>query len=159
MVEHWASCECALWAQPQKDKDGPPERLVTWTTHRMEHAFVFTGGIIMTANRPFPDQPELDAIKTRIAYMHLVVSDSELKAKMRHIANNGYRQGRDQINPDDCREVCEFVIQKCLGLNRAPGSAAPHQRLLRFSPMAGLRFRMPLEGHGFRPRQTASHPT
>lgn len=109
----------ALWAQPQDDRDGPPERLVTWSTHRMEHMFVFTGGVIMTANRPFPDQPELEAIKTRIAYMQLVVSDNELKAQMRHIARGGFRQGRDQIEPADCRQVCEFVIQECHGLNRA----------------------------------------
>lgn len=108
----------ALWAQSQKDRDGPMERLVTWSTYRREHEFVFTGGVIMTANRPFPDQPELDAIRTRIAYMQLVVSDNELKAQMRHIANQGFRQGREQIAPVDCRAVCEFVIDECMGLNR-----------------------------------------
>lgn len=108
----------ALWAQPRKDREGPSERLVTWSTYRMEHEFVFTGGVIMTANRPFPDQPELDAIGTRIAYMQLVVSDNELKAQMRHIANEGFQQGRDRIDPGDCHEVCEFVIGECQGLNR-----------------------------------------
>ena len=57
----------ALWSQGHSEHDGPSERLVTWTTFAMEHQFVFTGGLIMTANRPFSDVPELDAVKTRIA--------------------------------------------------------------------------------------------
>lgn len=109
----------ALWGQPRKDRDGPPERLVTWSTHRQEHEFVFTGGIIMTANRPFPDLPELDAIKTRIAYMHLVVSDNELKALMRHVASQGFQLGCEQMDPAECWEICEFIIDECRGLNRA----------------------------------------
>jgi len=56
----------------------------------MEHSFVFTGGIVMTANRPFPERPELEAVKTRIEYMHLAVSDQELITKIRAIAAGGY---------------------------------------------------------------------
>src|SRR5260221_1664299 len=66
----------ALWSQQTTDQGGPSERQVTWTTYRMEHCFIFTGSIIMTANRPFPDVPELDAVRTRIAYMQLVVTDN-----------------------------------------------------------------------------------
>jgi hypothetical protein len=109
----------ALWAQQRHDREGPPERLVTWSTHRMEHSFVFTGGIVMTANRPFVDRPELAAIRTRIGYLHLHVSDQEFKAQMRHIASSGYRQGRDRIDPDESSHICEFIIAECLGLNRA----------------------------------------
>lgn len=109
----------APWSQPQEDKTGPLERLVTWSTHRMVHEFIFTGGIIMTANRPFPELPELEAIRTRIAYMQLVPSDNELKALLRHIASKGYRRGNDQMDPDECKLVSEYVIEECLGLNRA----------------------------------------
>jgi len=108
----------ALWSQSQRDHDGPPERQVTWTTHRMEHSFVFTGGIIMTANRKFPDIPELGAIKTRIGYMQLNVSDNEIIAVMRMIASKGYRMGSDLLAPDECREVCDCVVDTCMGLNR-----------------------------------------
>ena len=109
----------ALWSQPQEEKTGPIERLVTWSTYHMVHEFIFTGGIIMTANRPFPDLPELEAIRTRIAYMQLVVSDNELKALMRSIASKGYRQGNDRMDPEECWMVCEYVIEQCMGLNRA----------------------------------------
>lgn len=109
----------ALWAQTKPYHDGPLERLVTWSTHLMEHSFIFTGGIILIANRPFPDKPELDAIKTRVIYHQLIVSDNELIAKMRHIASQGYKRGRDKIDPDDCLEICNHIIDECRGLNRA----------------------------------------
>jgi len=108
----------ALWGVRPRG-DGPTERLVTWTTYKMEHSFVFTGGIVMTANRPFPERPELEAVKTRIEYMHLAVSDQELIAKMRAIAAGGYRRGRDIMDPDECAGVCEFIVAQCRGLNRA----------------------------------------
>jgi hypothetical protein len=33
----------SLWAQPEK-KSGAMKRLVTWTAHRVNEQFVFTGG-------------------------------------------------------------------------------------------------------------------
>lgn len=108
----------ALWGVRPKG-DGPTERRVTWTTYKMEHSFVFTGGIVMTANRPFPERPELEAVKTRIEYMQLAVGDQELIAKMRAIALGGYRRGRDVMDPDECLAVCEFIVGHCRGLNRA----------------------------------------
>jgi hypothetical protein len=108
----------ALWGQRRKG-DGPSERLVTWTTYKMEHSFIFTGGLIMTANRPFPELPELDAIKTRIEYVQLAVTDDELIALMRQISLGGYRAGREILDPEECLEVCEFIISQGRGLHRA----------------------------------------
>lgn len=108
----------ALWGVRPKG-DGPTERRVTWTTYKMEHSFVFTGGIVMTANRPFPDRPELEAVKTRIEYMQLAVSDQELIAKMRAIALGGFRRGRDVMDAGECLVVCEFIVAQCRGLTRA----------------------------------------
>jgi hypothetical protein len=108
----------ALWSQGDREDDGPSERLITWTTHVREHQFVFTGGLIMTANRPFPDVPELDAVKTRIAYMHLSVSDNEIIAMMRNLSLRGVRKGSEVLEPQECLQVCDFIIQECLGLNR-----------------------------------------
>lgn len=108
----------ALWSQAGKDVRLPQERLVTWTTFKMEHQFVFTGGIIMTANRPFPPVPELDAIKTRVAYMQLVVSDNELIALMRKVSVGGFRVGGLGIDPTECLEVCEYLVDQARGLNR-----------------------------------------
>jgi hypothetical protein len=108
----------ALWTQPST-REGPSQRLVTWTTYRMEHSFVFSGGIIMTGNRPFPPLPELEAIKTRIGYMHLAVSDNELMALMRHVSLQGFQSGLDVMDAGECGEVCEFIITQCRGLNRS----------------------------------------
>lgn len=108
----------ALWSQSGKDVRLPQERLVTWTTFKMEHQFVFTGGIIMTANRPFPPVPELDAVKTRIAYMQLVVSDNELIALMRKVSAGGFRVGGVGMGPGECLEVCEYLVDQARGLNR-----------------------------------------
>ena len=38
------------------------ERLVTWSTYKMEHSFIFTGGLIMISNKPLADLPELNAV-------------------------------------------------------------------------------------------------
>lgn len=108
----------ALWSQAGKDVRLPQERLVTWTTYKTEHQFVFTGGIIMTANRPFPPVPELDAVKTRIAYMQLVVSDNELIALMRTVSAGGFRVGGVGMDPAECQEVCEHLVDQARGLNR-----------------------------------------
>lgn len=108
----------ALWCQGHSKGEGPPERLVTWTTYKLEHRFVFTGGLIMTANRPFPDVPELDAVKTRISYMHLTVSDNEIIAMMRKLSLNGFQKGSEFLDGTECRQVCEFIVSECLGLNR-----------------------------------------
>src|SRR3954452_18184811 len=42
----------ALWGQRKDGGRGPMERTVTWSTAFTEHSFVFTGGIIMLANKP-----------------------------------------------------------------------------------------------------------
>ena len=108
----------ALWSQSGGEARRPQERLVTWTSYKMEHQFVFTGGIIMTANRPFPPDPELEAVKTRIAYLQLVVSDNEMIALMRDVSARGFREDGDRVEPDECREVCEHLIAQAQGLNR-----------------------------------------
>src|SRR6266508_2714949 len=52
----------ALWAQPGRD------RAVTWTTGTGgEERFPFRGGIILLANRPLADLPELRALANRIS--------------------------------------------------------------------------------------------
>src|SRR5262249_55017126 len=72
---------------PADPKQGErSERRVTWNTNYQEHAVTFTGGVIVTANRPFPAQPELEALKTRIDYVHLAVNDNELMALMRAVS-------------------------------------------------------------------------
>jgi len=72
----------------------------------------------MSANLPFPDIPELDAIKTRIAYTHLTMSDQEMIALLRRLCLDGQSTKLGQVTPTECREVCDFIVGQCIGLNR-----------------------------------------
>jgi hypothetical protein len=94
----------ALWAQPGR------ERVVTWTTATSgEGRFVFSGGIIMIANRPLAVLPELRALATRIAVLRLDVTDAEAAALMRKLASEGHRiAGRLALEAAECIEVTEY---------------------------------------------------
>jgi hypothetical protein len=109
----------ALWAQRKEGKKGPLERLVTWTTFKMEHSFIFTGGIILIANRPLHDVPELRAVKTRIPVLHLEVTAHELRALMRSVALKGYEHEGVPMTPGECMEVCNFIIDQSVALRRS----------------------------------------
>ncbi len=108
----------ALWGQRKGGGDGPMERPVTWSTWRHEHQFVFTGGIIMIANRPLDDLPELMALRTRIACVQLLATDGEMTALMRSVASRGFRHQGREMTPAECREVCEFVVDQSRSLHR-----------------------------------------
>jgi hypothetical protein len=99
----------ALWAQPGHD------RIVTWTTDRGgEERFVFRGGVVLLANSPLGNLPELRALATRIAVLELEVSDAELAALMRDLAAKGYqRDGRTVLEPAKCLEVTDYLVQEC----------------------------------------------
>jgi hypothetical protein len=120
----------ALWAQPGR------EREVTWTTGDGESRFSFGGGIIMLANRPLNDLPELRALATRIAVHRLEISDPEMTAQLRRIAQGGFTR-TGFANPDQvefnaeggfvekgptlespiCSEICQYVINECKDAN------------------------------------------
>lgn len=73
----------------------------------------------MTANRPLPEIPELLALKTRITYLHLTVTDNEMMALMRSICLDGYRWRTEIMDAKECSKVCEFIIAECRGMNRS----------------------------------------
>ncbi len=105
----------ALWGQK---KDGEMVRLVTWNAHGKQGDFYFTGGIIILANRPFHDIPELQAVATRINPAQLHVSNPEVAALMRHIASQGHTHGGLSLTPQQCSEVCEFIISEIAAVSR-----------------------------------------
>jgi hypothetical protein len=109
----------ALWGQRREGGKGPMERVVTWSTYKMEHSFIFTGGVIMIANKPLADLPELQALKTRITCVHLRVTDAELTAMMRSVALKGFEHDEQQMTPAECLEVCEFLFHQSRSLHRA----------------------------------------
>jgi hypothetical protein len=108
----------ALWGQQGRNRPGRQERRVTWTNPMESLPFVFTGGIIVTANRPLDDRPELTAVKTRIAPMQFQPTQAEVRALMRKVAAGGYVHEGFPVEPADCSKVCEFVLAECRGVDR-----------------------------------------
>src|SRR5205807_1513924 len=86
-------------------EDGHQERPVSWQIGRKPAEFIFTGGIIMVANRPLDNVPELRALATRIANIHYQATNEEVAALMRKIASNGRKFGEYQLSPEECAEV------------------------------------------------------
>jgi hypothetical protein len=99
----------ALWAQPGQD------RVVPWTTDKDgERHFSFRGGIILLANKPLANLPELQALGTRITVLRLEVTDAELAAQMRELAAQGYtKDDKKLLDPARCKEVAEYLIAEC----------------------------------------------
>jgi hypothetical protein len=97
----------ALWAQPGK------RRMVTWTTATERIKFEFRGGIIMIANTPLAEMAELKALSTRIDVIKLEVTDGELVALMRDLANRGYQDPKGELSPSVCLEVVDYLIDQC----------------------------------------------
>ena len=105
----------ALWGQR---RDGEMERLVTWNAFATSLQFYFTGGIVVTSNRPLADLPELRALATRVNPVQLACTNHEIAALMRKVALDGYRHRKECLGPAACLEVAGFVIEHCLRANR-----------------------------------------
>jgi hypothetical protein len=106
----------ALWGQV--GKNGQQERPVVWHIGGDRQEFCFTGGIILIANCPLDNVPQLRALRTRIACVRYQPTNAELAALMRRIAQRGYRHGPHFLVPDDCLEVAEQIIARSLRLER-----------------------------------------
>jgi hypothetical protein len=105
----------ALWGQ---EKDGSMQRLVTWNAYETNLHFYFTGGIILTSNRPLGNLPELRALGTRLNPVHLHCTNEEIAALMRHVSHQGHRHADEVLEPAACLEVAEVIIDHCRQANR-----------------------------------------
>jgi hypothetical protein len=112
----WGVLRSALWSQSRKR---PPEREVSWTAHKTDIRFYFTGGIILIANGSLDELPELRALKTRIVALHLVPTFEEMAALMRSVAIKGFSYGEDYVSPRECLEVAEYIIDRMRSLARS----------------------------------------
>ncbi len=101
----------ALWSQADRD------RIVTWITSAGEQRFPFRGGIIMLANRPLGDLPELRALASRISVYKLEITDAEMVAQMRRIASQDWSRYQHRLEADKCSIVAEHVITECRRAN------------------------------------------
>jgi hypothetical protein len=112
----------ALWGQRADGGRGPMERYVTWGStgkRPRELRVLFTGGLIMTANKDLDSaSPELAAVKTRIAYMMLAPSDAEVRALLRHLARRGWDADGRHLEPHESQDVCEYLIAQSAALQR-----------------------------------------
>jgi hypothetical protein len=106
----------ALWSQ---SKEKPPVREITWTAHKTEIRFPFTGAIIVISNANLADEiPEVRAIKTRINVIKLDLSNEELLALQKKICLDGFQYGDDFLTPDECLEVGEMIRTRLGELRR-----------------------------------------
>src|SRR5262249_8441385 len=96
----------------------PMEREATWRSFNNNLRFWFTGGIILIANKDLRNQPELDALKTRIACLELVATFNEIAALMRSVALEGFRYPPDYVPPKQCLTVAEYIIDRMRALDR-----------------------------------------
>jgi len=101
-----------LWGQ--KDDKGVMRRIGTWEIHQgnkeSEIRFEFTGKIIITANCPLDDLPELRALATRILPYHFRASRKELLALMKKMCNEGYRYHGVPLTPAQCFQVFDYYF-------------------------------------------------
>jgi hypothetical protein len=98
------------------------ERIVTWPMGRgkRELRCHFAGGIVVVANLPPADIPEMEAVTTRIPVINLTAADAEVRAMMRHLARQGYEDAEgNRMTPSECLMVAEHIIGQCQGLDRS----------------------------------------
>ena len=108
----------ACWGQTTDRDQRLMVRNVTWRTNRDDRTFEFTGGVIVTSNRPLANLPELQAIRTRIAVVHLQASQAELAALMRSISLEGYQRDGRTLAPQECMEVCNYMLKQARTVQR-----------------------------------------
>jgi hypothetical protein len=106
----------ALWGQA--NADGLQERLIVWHTAHLRDEFIFTGGVILVANCPLDEIPELRAIKTRISTVRYAPTNDEVAALMRQIARDGHRHGPYRLEAEECLEVAEAIVSRSQRLQR-----------------------------------------
>jgi len=107
----------ALWGT-RRNREGRLERWMTWNAHDAAIEFVFCGGICMTSNLELRSLPRLAALKTRMSWMDLRVSDEEVAAKMREIALGGYPKGENLLEPEQCMEIVDLIVGESAKINR-----------------------------------------
>ncbi|HEY7426845.1 MAG TPA: hypothetical protein VH682_21595 [Gemmataceae bacterium] len=111
----WGVLRSALGSQ---SKERPMQREISWTAFRTLIRFIFTGSIILIANKPLEALPELAALATRITVLQLVTTFAEVAALMRSVALHGFTYGQDVVTPNECTEVAESVIDRMHSLAR-----------------------------------------
>jgi hypothetical protein len=98
-----------LWGQ--KDENGVMRRYATSVVHGNEKRLEFTGKVIITANCPLDDLPELRALGTRIIPYRLLATNPQLLAQMKTMCNRGYTYKGVTLTPEKCFGAYDFYLQ------------------------------------------------
>ena len=93
-------------------------RPVMHSTHKDDIRFIFRGGIIIVCNHNLGKSAIEQAIGTRIRVIHMDLSATELLVLMKTICADGYKFGRDQLSPQECWQVAEFIREEFSRLSR-----------------------------------------
>lgn len=96
----------ALGRQP----DDTDERIVRYRRQGHEQTVHFTGGIICISNLELHSAPLLEALKSRVHYLHYDPSDEQMAALMRQVASKGWPDKCPRLSAVECLEVAEFLI-------------------------------------------------
>ena len=83
-------------------------RTVTYKSKDEDHRFQFMGGIVAISNVPLRCDPLARALGSRLTILDHEPTDEEIAAFMRFLAGQGY----EDMTPDECHEVAEFVIRE-----------------------------------------------
>lgn len=104
----------AFWGQ--EEDDGEMGRSIPWTVEKLGgkkmEPILFTGQIIVTANRPLGNLPELEALKTRTEICHLEVERDEILALGKKLTMKGYKYKNGILTPVECLEVFQHFSDK-----------------------------------------------
>lgn len=85
-------------------------RLVKYRRQGASEEVRFTGGIIAISNLELHDDPLLSALKSRVHCINYNPPVEEMEALMFDIASRPWRQGKQVLEPAECREVCNYLI-------------------------------------------------
>lgn len=91
-------------------------RLVTYRTSCCLEKVRFTGGIIAVSNLELHGNEVMEALKSRIHCLNYNPSDEQIIALLRYISE----QGRSGLSPEECSEVCEYLLEECEERNVRP---------------------------------------
>lgn len=96
---------------------GLMERVVCWNVSKDPQRFIFRGGVIIVANRPLGQVPELAAVASRIDVVEYRPTVPEMAAQMRAIAAQGHRDPATDswLPPELCLECVAEIIARSQG--------------------------------------------
>lgn len=95
-----------LMAATSGDPSKP--RRVTYKSKDKQHDVEFSGGIIAISNVALRHDPLARAFGSRVVVLEHEPTDEEVATFMQHLAAKGH----DDLSPEECLEVAEFVIDE-----------------------------------------------